>query len=222
MAIVHEPSALSVPPGHEVCPSVVLDAVSCLVLVADLTTGEVVSVNSAVEALTGLASHEVVGTAWEKLFDEADQDSVRAAIGRPGGSGAGLRVQPAHPRRRPAKGAVVGGPDQRQSAAARPGRPQRHRRHARAAHLRTVQPAHAHCSCPGAGRHRPARANHAVQLRCRADARLPGRRGGRAPTRRGAVRPCRARGACRQARRTCGSQPACGRPLEARSPPEQP
>jgi PAS domain S-box-containing protein len=69
----------------------VLDAVSCLIVVAELPTLAVVRVNAAVRALTGYSEDELLGRRWEELLEPADRETLRTAIA--GSDGPALGVE---------------------------------------------------------------------------------------------------------------------------------
>ena len=70
----------------------VLDAVSCLVVVVEMDTGRVVSINAAVQTLTGRSHSDLVGSTWEELFEEADRENMRAAVAGPGALALGFET----------------------------------------------------------------------------------------------------------------------------------
>ncbi len=93
MAAVDGPGDLLDPSSTSaVPPTAVLDAVSCLVVVAELATGNVLHVNSAVQALCGYSQQDLLGRSWEKLLEQDDQRTMRAAIAGPDGSALGFET----------------------------------------------------------------------------------------------------------------------------------
>ena len=74
MAAVDGRGDLLDPSSRSAVPTTaVLDAVSCLVVVAELASGNVVHVNSAVQALCGYSGPELLGGSWENLLDQDDR-----------------------------------------------------------------------------------------------------------------------------------------------------
>ncbi len=92
MAASGEPALLDAGTEDQALSTSVLDALSCLVVVVEMDTGCVVNVNAAVQVLTERAPSELVGCAWEDLFDEADHESMRAAVVGPGGPALGFET----------------------------------------------------------------------------------------------------------------------------------
>ncbi len=60
-----------------------LDAVSALVVVADISTGQVVHVNAMVRQVLGWREDELLGHRWKDLIEAEERQSVRAALTTP-------------------------------------------------------------------------------------------------------------------------------------------
>lgn len=71
-----------------------LDATECLVVVTELGTGTVVSLNQAARDLTGYTADDVVGEAlWDRLVPPADRAQLRASYGDPSGDAIALAYE---------------------------------------------------------------------------------------------------------------------------------
>jgi len=69
-----------------------LDAVSALVVVAEVSTGQVVHVNAMAQQVVGWPEEELLGHRWKELVDAPDRETVRAALRTPAGSALGFET----------------------------------------------------------------------------------------------------------------------------------
>lgn len=69
-----------------------LDAVSALVVVAEVSTGNVVHVNAMAQQVVGWPEEELLGHRWKELVDARDRQTVRAALTSPSGPTLGFET----------------------------------------------------------------------------------------------------------------------------------
>jgi PAS domain S-box-containing protein len=78
---------------HLLCPQI-LDATACVIIVSEVTTGLIVSMNTVAERVTGHSRQEMTGRpVWEMTVAPVDQAAAAAAYAIPGGAGVPLAYE---------------------------------------------------------------------------------------------------------------------------------
>lgn len=83
----------SAPPRRgSCCDTSVMDALSTLLVVADVVTGHVLHVNAMAQQVVGWPAEALLGRRWEDLMDPADRQTARAALATPSGPAFGFET----------------------------------------------------------------------------------------------------------------------------------